>query len=65
MRMIITESGKRFSISSKPCPPASLTIPLNVTFITDPVLSAKFKKLPLRNNNDSRVVNDRYKDCTR
>ena len=60
MRTIKTDNGKSFSISIIPCPFVSRKIPLNVIFITDPAFSEKDKKLPLSNNNDIAVVNDKY-----
>lgn len=57
MTRIITESGRRLYITSKPCPSALFTIPVNVILIAEPELLIKFKILPLRNNNESKVVN--------
>ena len=62
IRIIIAASGHRKSTDSKPFPPVSLISPVNVTFVTDPDLSIKVKKLPFRNNNVIRIVNDRYND---
>ena len=62
MRIIKTDSGKSFSISSNPCPVLARNTPENVTLISDPVFSEKAKMLPLSNNNDKIVINDRYTD---
>jgi hypothetical protein len=63
--IIKTDSGKSFSIISGLCPAISRNIPLNVTFITAPVLSVKLKNLPLRNINVIKAIKDRYKVCIR
>lgn len=60
--IIMIEKGNDFSKSSKPCSPVSFMIPLKVIFITDPDLSTKVKKLPLRNITESRIVNEQYND---
>jgi hypothetical protein len=56
------ESGKSLSNKINPWVADPSSIPFKVTFITDPDLLIKFKKLPFRNNIDNTVVNKRYND---
>jgi hypothetical protein len=46
MRIIIVEIGQIFSVISRLTAPESPIIPMNVTFIKDPDLLIKVKKLP-------------------
>jgi hypothetical protein len=59
IRIINTDNGKSFSISSNTCPVLARNNPENVTLISDPVFSEKAKMLPLRSSNDKIVIKDR------